>query len=93
MAHRHKHHKASGGPARKEYDAVGSNVMKEEHEKKKGGAVTRAEGGKVPGRASGGRLDKRARGGRAGKDMTSSPFSAAHIAGHMKAGNPSVHKG
>lgn len=91
MAHRHK--KAKGG--RVEYNAQGSNVMKEAHEKKRGGAVKRKEGGAVPGFARGGRLDKFARGGSvhaSGKDATKSPFSAAHIAA-PPAHNPEPHSG
>lgn len=77
MAHRHKMHekKAKGGGVapkhdanKEEYNAKGSKVMKEAHEMKRGGKA---------------RLDKRARGGGikhgSGKDMTKSPFSAAHV--------------
>ena len=79
-------HKALGGrssekgPKEVEYNAQGSNVMKEAKEKK--------HGGKVVGAMHGGRkhrLDKRARGGRTGSDK--SPFaSSAHLkpSGHMK---------
>lgn len=115
MAHRHKKHKkAEGGgvapkhdPDKKEYNAQGSNVMKEAHEEKRGGKVKhKASGGEVkaPGKASGGRLDKRARGGGVshyskhdgtGKDMTHSPFSAAHVKPSTAGGNPhpQKHKG
>ena len=101
MANRHKHHAKGGGVQPKhdadktEYDAQGSNVMKEAHEKKHGGRAKHAAGGKVVGRASGGRLDKRARGGGvggSGKDMTSSPFSSAHIKPQSAGGAPHPHK-
>lgn len=95
MASRHKvQAKAKGGGVapktdanKLEYNAKGSNVMKEAHERK--------EGGRVAGRKSGGRLDKRARGGgvrASGKDMTKSPFSAAHTGG-KHAMNPAPHRG
>lgn len=97
MANRHKiQAKAKGGgvePKRDadktEYNAKGSKVMKEAHERK--------SGGRVPGLKTGGRLDKRARGGgvhASGKDMTSSPWSAAHVKpAHGAGSNPGVHKG
>lgn len=97
MANRHKiQAKAKGGAVeakkdggRTEYNAKGSNVMKEAHEKK--------DGGRVRGFKSGGRLDKRARGGGvsgSGKDMTTSPFSGAHLKGaHGAASNPGTHGG
>jgi hypothetical protein len=99
MANRHKHHAKGGGVSPKhddekeEYNAQGSHVMEEAHEKKRGGKVKRKEGGKVPGFKSGGRLDKFARGGRAGGDMLTSPFSSAHISGHKRGGAPRPHKG
>ncbi len=71
MAHRHKHHKehkAKGG--RTEYSAVGSNVMEEAHEKKRGGKVAHMHHKKGHHR-----MDKRARGGGAGADHH--PFSSA----------------
>lgn len=80
MANRHKQFKRGGGVAPKhdadklEYNAKGSNIMKEAKEKKHGGKVDGKKGKK--------RLDKRARGGgvkASGKDMTKSPFSAAHV--------------
>jgi hypothetical protein len=71
MANRHK--KSLGG--RTEYNAKGANVMKEAHEKNRGGSVTKAIGGAVPGKKSGGRISK-ARGGSAGSDKH--PFSSAH---------------
>jgi hypothetical protein len=74
MAHRHKMHKKLGG--RTEYDAKGSHVMKEAHEKNRGGPVTKAVGGPVPGKKSGGRIPK-ARGGSAG-GSDKHPFSSAH---------------
>ncbi len=83
---RHRHEmqkKAKGG--RVEYNAQGSNVMKEAHEKK--------DGGKVHGKKGKHRFDKKARGGgvhASGKDMTKSPFSAAHTGG-KKAHNPPAH--
>jgi hypothetical protein len=55
------------------YSGAGSNVLKEAHEKKKGGAVVAMEGKK-----SKARMDKRPRrasGGRVGSDK--SPFSSA----------------
>lgn len=78
MANRHKMQcKAKGGGVapkkdgnKTEYDAKGSKVMKEAHEMKRGGKASKK------------RLDKRARGGgvhASGKDMTKSPFSAAHF--------------
>lgn len=97
MANRHKiQAKAKGGGVapkhdgdKEEYNAKGSKVMKEAHERK--------EGGRIVGRKTGGRLDKRARGGGvggSGKDMTSSPFSAAHVKGSMgAASNPGAHRG
>jgi hypothetical protein len=103
MANRHKMQaKAKGGgvkpkhdPDKLEYNAQGSDVMREAKSEKDdfkhgGKAKKRASGGKVVGRASGGRLDKRARGGGVGR----SPFSSAHIKGHMgAASNPAPHKG
>lgn len=75
MANRHSaQRRATGGTV---YSGAGSNVIKEAKERKKGGAVQRAEGGKVPAKAAGGRLDKRARGGRTGADKN--PFSSAKI--------------
>lgn len=97
MANRHKFQaKAKGGGVepktdanKTEYNAKGSKVMKEAHERK--------EGGRIAGRKSGGRLDKRARGGgvrASGKDMTSSPWSAAHMKpAHGPGSNPGVHRG
>ncbi len=91
MANRHKaQHKAKGGGVapkhdanKEEYNAKGSHVMKEAHEMKRGGKAAKH------------RLDKRARGGgvkASGKDMTKSPFSAAHVSPHMGAGsNPHPH--
>ena len=69
------------------YNAKGSNVLKEAKERK--------SGGRVPGFKSGGRLDKRARGGGVakGKDMTSSPWSAAHMKPTTPGGAPAPHKG
>ena len=70
MAHRHKmHKKAQGG--RVEYDAQGSNVMKEAHEKKHGGKVD----GHVAGHKGKHRIHK-AHGGGVGSDKH--PFSSAH---------------
>jgi hypothetical protein len=103
MAHRHTiQAKAKGGsvkprhdPDKLEYNAQGSDVMKEaksEHDgfKRGGHKAKHAAGGKVVGKARGGRLDKRARGGGVGK----SPFSSAHIKGHSGAAtNPAPHKG
>jgi hypothetical protein len=87
MANRHKAFKKGGGVSPKhdgkeEVDDGPAEVIKEAKERKSGGRALKT-GGKVVGRASGGRLDKRARGGRmaSGKDMTSSPFSSAHIKG------------
>ena len=88
-------HKAKGGGVapkhdanKEEYTGKGSNVMKEAHEMKRGG--------KAHGKKGAARLDKRARGGGikhgSGKDMTKSPFSAAHVSGHMgAASNPHPH--
>jgi hypothetical protein len=73
MGHTKHHKKAKGG--RVEYNAKGSNVMEEAHEKAGGGAVTKALGGGVPGKKSGGRISK-ARGGGVGADKH--PFSSAH---------------
>ncbi len=75
MANRHVAQRKKGGGVF--YEGGNSKVAKEAKARKSGGAVERAEGGKVPGRASGGRLDKRARGGRSGADK--SPFSSAAI--------------
>lgn len=81
MANRHKMMRKSGG--RTPYNAADSKVEKEAKERNTGGAVERAEGGKVQGRAAGGRLDKRARGGalkRArGGGADKNPFSSAHM--------------
>lgn len=70
MANRHKK-KATGGATsnegRKEYNAEGSNEMKEVHEKKHGGAVHGSKGKH--------RVHK-ARGGGVGSDQH--PFSSAH---------------
>lgn len=72
MANRHKAFKKGGKVA---YNAEKSNVMKEAKKKATGGKIeTKATGG-----AAAPRLDKRARGGGTGKDMTKSPFSAAHF--------------
>lgn len=65
--------KAKGG--RVAYNAKGSNVMDEAHEKKSGGAVMKNVGGAVPGKKAGGRVAK-ARGGGVGADKH--PFSSAH---------------
>ena len=74
MATRHKMQaRAKGGKVF--YEGGDSNVAKEALERKRGGAVKRKSGGKVPGFKSGGRLDKRARGGKAGSDK--SPYSSA----------------
>lgn len=99
MASRHKAQaKAKGGGVapkhdanKQEYTGKGSHLMKEAKEKNLGGKVTKkATGGAVERKASGGaakpRLDKRARGGATGKDMTSSPFSAAHVSTNGDAG-------
>ncbi len=65
----------------KPYNAQGSNVEKEADEKKHGGKVKRASGGKAEAMGEGGmgkaRLDRpgRKRGGRAGADMM--PLSTA----------------
>jgi len=75
MANRHKMARKSGGKVY--YDGGSSKVAKEASERKDGGSVKRAEGGKVPAKAAGGRLDKRARGGRTGADK--SPFSSAAL--------------
>jgi hypothetical protein len=107
MANRHKKHKGEGGGVapkhdahKKAYNAQGSNVEKEAEEEKRGGKVKKkAAGGgiKAEGRAAGGRLDKRARGGGihhgSGKDMTKSPFSAAHVHPTTAGGNPAPHRG
>ncbi len=63
-----KHHRKEGG--RVEYDAQGSNEMKEVHEKKHGGKVD----GHVHGHKGKHRI-KKARGGGIGADK--SPFSSA----------------
>lgn len=64
-----KHHRKGG---RVEYDAQGSNVMKEEHEKKHGGAVHH---GKLHGHKGKHRIHKK-HGGSVGSDKH--PFSSAH---------------
>ena len=80
--------KASGGEV-KPYDAQGSNVEKEADERKRGGKVKRAKGGKVEhehrreherhveGKKAKERLDRprRASGGRVGSDKA--PFTSA----------------
>lgn len=102
MANRHavQAKKKGGGvmpkhDAKKEaYNGKGSHIEKEAEEEKRGGKIKKkASGGEVKavGRASGGRLDKRARGGgvgsgASGKDMKSSPWSAAHVASNGDAG-------
>jgi hypothetical protein len=74
MANRHKAFKKGGKVAAVSYG--NKDVVKEAKEHKKGGKVAcKATGG-----AAAPRLDKRARGGGVGKDMTKSPFSAAHFA-------------
>jgi hypothetical protein len=87
MANRHKALKR-GGSASKESGSKAAvsygnkDVVKEAKEHKKGGKVAcKATGG-----AAKPRLDKRARGGATGKDMTSSPFSAAHYKTNTDAG-------
>jgi hypothetical protein len=74
--HHMKHKKAHGGATsekgRHEVDDVGSNEMKEVHEKKHGGAV---EHGKVHGHKGKHRV-KKAHGGKVGSDTH--PFSSAH---------------
>jgi len=66
------------------YNAKGSNVEKEADEKKHGGRVKKADGGKVEGCAPKMRMDraKRASGGRVGSDK--SPFSSAHTVSAVK---------
>jgi len=104
MANRHKKKGEGGGVAPKhdadklEYNAKGSKVMKEAHEKKSGGAVKKATGGAVETKAAGGaakpRLDKKARGGKvhaSGGDETKSPFSEAHVKPMTAGGNPHPH--
>lgn len=97
MANRHvvQAKKKGGGVAPKHdakkeaYNAKGSKVEKEAEEENRGGKISKkAKGGEVKavGRASGGRLDKRARGGATGKDMKSSPWSAAHVPSNGDAG-------
>ena len=90
MAARHK--RAHGG---KVMDAYGNpNVEHEAKEKKdKPGAIQKKAGGAVPGRKSGGRVDKFARGGGTKVGSDHSPFSSAHVSGHMVAGNPPPHSG
>lgn len=84
--HEHHHPRKAGGKVEPEitpkpYNAQGSNVEKEAEEKKHGGKVKRARGGKaehhVEGHAGKHRLDRpgRKRGGRAGADM--SPLTTA----------------
>lgn len=79
MANRHKHHKhhkAQGGRA--EYNAEGTNVMKEAHEKKRGGAAFK-HGGKVHGHKGHHRIGKK-RGGGVSKGADNHPFSSAYTA-------------
>lgn len=61
----------------KAYDAQGSKVEEEAKEKKHGGKVKRADGGKVEGKKPKMRMDRpcRAAGGRVGSDKA--PFSSA----------------
>ena len=74
---RARHKKALGGASSEkdgkevEYNAQGSEVMKEAKEKKHGGKAV----GKMHGGAAKHRLDKRARGGRTGSDK--SPFASS----------------
>jgi hypothetical protein len=68
---KHKHHKKGG---RVEYDAQGSNVMKEEHEMKHGGGVHH---GHVHGHKGKHRIHKK-HGGKVGADTH--PFSTAYHA-------------
>ena len=106
MAHRHKMHekKAKGGGVtpktdahKKAYNAQGSNVEHEAEEKKHGGKVH--HGHKAHGHKGKHRFDKKARGGSvaakkagSGKDMTTSPWSAAHTgSGGNPAENPKAH--
>lgn len=74
MGHTKHHMKMKGHKkgGRVEYDAQGSHVMEEEHEKKHGGAVHH---GKVHGHKGKHRV-KKARGGGVGSDTH--PFSSAH---------------
>lgn len=73
MANRHK--KKSGGKV--EYNAQDSNVMKEAHERKDGGACEmKASGGRAKHRMD---KKKRASGGGVGADKH--PFSSAHRGG------------
>ncbi len=69
-----KHHMKMKKGGRVEYDAEGSNVMKEAHEKKHGGGVHH---GKVDGHKGKHRI-KKARGGGTGSDEH--PFSSAYRA-------------
>lgn len=80
MANRHKAFKKGGKVA---YNAEKSNVMAEAKKHAKGGKAMKAEC-RATGGAAAPRMDKRARGGGigktgSGKDMTKSPFSAAHF--------------
>jgi hypothetical protein len=67
------------GVKKAQLDYGNKDVVKEAKQGDKKGAITKAEGGKVPGKATGGRLDKRARGGRSGSDKN--PFSSAYQKG------------
>jgi hypothetical protein len=69
---KHKHHRAKGG--RVEYDAQGSNVMKEAHEKKHGGGVH------VKGHGHKHKHRHKAHGGAVGSDKH--PFSSASQGHH-----------
>lgn len=94
-----RHKKASGGAtdmegedeskghAKEEKYTPDDNVEKEAEErgeKKRGGRVKKADGGKVEGCAPKMRMDRKARrksGGRVGSDL--SPFSSAHKVGKV----------
>lgn len=86
MANRHKAQAAfkKGGKVQA-YNAKGSEVAKEAKKHADGGAAKKADQ-KATGGPARPRLDKRARGGGTGKDMTKSPFSAAHFATKGDAG-------
>ena len=76
--------KESTGSAKTQRYTYQSNVEDEAEEKKRGGRVKKAAGGKVEGDKPKDRLDrpKRASGGRVGSDK--SPFSSAHVVSGVK---------
>src|SRR5262245_24087743 len=79
MASHHKHHMKRKQGGRTEYNAKGSNVMEEAHEKKRGGAAFK-HGGKVHGHKGHHRIHKKRGGSVDKKGADDHPFSSAYTA-------------